>query len=929
MHIKPQDSLLLKSAQKPLATKNQGPITFGADQFAKEIKDSEGLLNEKGKGAGIFASIFSSGTFPLRLISSVDLELSPEKKAKMEAYNQLLKVGMRPSANPLEQDRLKLADTLKTLSNRNAVSDKVVNWFNEGNLVMNSVLSGKAIQTLPGYEATTTLATAASLMGAIPYQGVRATLYHNTSMAGAWASDGKTLLTSEGNQDKAFQVWAADAQRWMGKMNQFLANEEKVQQALDKPSEKQNEWFKALNLSPDTLRVPVMDANQIDREAYVDSATLERAKALGLFKLKVPKEFGGIELKQKEYHRVVRELPAISGTLGALISAHSTIGSAPLVLNGTKAQREEYLPKIAEGNFLAAFGLTEPGAGTDTKKLKTTASLSPDGKEWIINGEAGAFGEKIYITNTHRSGVMFLMTKTDLGSHYGTPGDNAMIDKWLYTSAKSKKNKKGTVNEFGDPVGTQYADGKTPWPTDKDGMPTKGIDYDYIRKQNPSAPWRNLSNKMLKESIIILDLPFRIQDSQADMKQKMAQLAEQGMVISDPIDLMMIRGSNQAHIRFNNFRVPVNKVLGGVGEDFNPLLEELKKHKDEARVPGLDWRKMTLKGKKLKLDGAGQGMNDVFNALNRGRAGFGPSYSGAVRALLEQSRNHATQREMFDLFGGTQDKMPAIKKYLGEMAQKAAALDAVSELTSALIEEKGDKMNIIDICAAIKVISTEWNWDTAQLAMRIHGGSGLHRGGANGMERAFRDAWIGMIVEGVNEAMKQLTIGVGTGPALGSLGKIFSGKLGAIGGLLGMGVKAMTPAAVSEKGDLNWGDARWIQSRTKQLWRKTSAWGTRYQTKMMVRQNELIRAADIALDLYALSAVMLKLKRSGETLPKEEKVSLETFVNVAKRRIDRNLKEFGYTENPDDRNLGKAADAHFMTERLLLNAAKQMKPAAQ
>jgi hypothetical protein len=293
--------------------------------------------------------------------------------------------------------------------------------------------------------------------------------------------------------------------------------------------------------------------------------------------------------------------------------------------------------------------------------------------------------------------------------------------------------------------------------------------------------------------------------------------------------------------------------------------------------------------------------------------------------MLEQSRAHAVKRDMFDLYGGTQDKMPAIKKYVGEMAMKSAALDAVSELTSALIEEKGDKMNIIDISAAIKVISTEWNWDAAQLAMRIHGGAGTMRGADNGMERAFRDAWIGLIVEGVNEAMKQVVVGVGATPALETSEKLLKGQ-GGLSDAYSL-VRGFMPRFLSEKGDLDGSDARWIQSRTKELWRKSSAWGARQGTRMMSRQNELIRLSDIALDLYALAAVQLKLKRTPD-LPADEKTSLQEFVTVTKRRIDKNLKDFSYIrENPDDRSATKAANAHFEAQRqLLLDAAKEMKP---
>lgn len=884
---------------------NTPAIQFGGDKFSDEIKDSKGLVKEKGKGLGLFSYIFSQGTFPLKLISSISLELDPAKREKIKAYNELIEVGLRPSSNALDGERKLLEEQLHGMIERNVAPRELAAWFDKGQAPLASLKGERSLALMHAAQAGG--ASAAVSVGDRATMGLHA--------AEAWVKDSKDVLSNVKDPSPALGVWVKDAKRFMNRMNTWLESEKKAHQLLDNPTPKLKEWMDTLKLNADQLRTPVLDANQIDREAYVPSETLVRMKELGLFKLKVPTEYGGLDLHQKEYHRVIKTLPPISGTLGALISAHSTIGSAPLVLNGTKAQQEEYLPKIAEGNFLAAFGLTEPGAGTDTKKLKTTASLSPDGKEWIINGESGEFGEKLYITNTHRSGLMFLMTKTDLGQNFGTPGENAMIAKWAHSQKKGKAAK---------------------------GAEAK-LDFEALKKQHPDKPWMKLSNKMLKESIMILDLPFRITDTPEQRAEKMKDLADKGMVIAEPLDLMMIRGSNQAFIRFNNFRVPVNKVLGGVGEDLDPLHKLLKEHADKPEVPGLDWRKMTLNGKPLKLDGAGQGMNDVFNALNKGRAGFGPSYASAVKAMLDQSKKHAVQREMFDLYGGTQDKMPVIKKYLGEMAMKSAALDAVSELTSALIEEKGDKMNIIDICAAVKVISTEWNWESAQLAMRIFGGNGTRRGADNGMERNFRDAWIGLIVEGVNEAMKQVVVGVGATPAMESLQNVMKGKITkadlknlvkgplpsritASFGLPIPGLKNITLLSLREKGDLDRADAAWIQSRTAQLYRRSTAWGAKYGPKMMGRQNELIRLSDISLDLFAMAAVMLKLKKTPD-LPKEEKVSLQEFINVTKRRIDKNLKEFSHVrENPEDKSARIAADAHFDAERILLGAAKMVEP---
>src|SRR5262249_35282785 len=125
---------------------------------------------------------------------------------------------------------------------------------------------------------------------------------------------------------------------------------------------------------------------------------------LGLYKLKIPQEYGGIGVSQKIYGKILEAFPDISASVGTVVSAHSTIGSAPLLMFGTPEQKNKYLREIAEGKYLAAFGLTEPRAGTDLNKLETVAELSDDRSHWKLSGE------KIFITNTPDSGVMYVVS---------------------------------------------------------------------------------------------------------------------------------------------------------------------------------------------------------------------------------------------------------------------------------------------------------------------------------------------------------------------------------------------------------------------------------------------------------------------------------------------------------------------------------------
>ena len=152
------------------------------------------------------------------------------------------------------------------------------------------------------------------------------------------------------------------------------------------PSLETQKWMSDLEITSEVLHDALINPFQIDVSAYVPPEVLLRMRDLGLFKLKIPKEYGGFGLNQREYDIVLRGLTrAFSGTLGGIVSAHSTIGSAPLVKFGTKEQQEYYLPQLAECWYLAAFGLTEPESGTDAMaKAETTAKR--DGDEWIMNG---------------------------------------------------------------------------------------------------------------------------------------------------------------------------------------------------------------------------------------------------------------------------------------------------------------------------------------------------------------------------------------------------------------------------------------------------------------------------------------------------------------------------------------------------------------
>lgn len=146
-------------------------------------------------------------------------------------------------------------------------------------------------------------------------------------------------------------------------------------------------------------------AAEIDEQERFPSETVEKMAALGLFGIPVPKEYGGAGGDNIMYTIAVEELSRVCATTGVVLSAHTSLCAAPILENGTEEQKRKYLPKLCSGEWLGAFGLTEPNAGTDASAQQTTAVL--DGDQWVLNGN------KIFITNAGYAHVYVIFAMTD------------------------------------------------------------------------------------------------------------------------------------------------------------------------------------------------------------------------------------------------------------------------------------------------------------------------------------------------------------------------------------------------------------------------------------------------------------------------------------------------------------------------------------
>jgi len=146
------------------------------------------------------------------------------------------------------------------------------------------------------------------------------------------------------------------------------------------------------------------DFREWDRRGEMPREFLEELKSFGLFGLVIPERYGGLGFGSAAYSRVLQEISRYDGSVALTVGAHSSIGMRGLLLFGTEAQKQRWLPRLATGELIAAFCLTEPGAGSDAAAVKTTAVR--EGDHWILNGE------KIWITNGGIASFYMVFAKT-------------------------------------------------------------------------------------------------------------------------------------------------------------------------------------------------------------------------------------------------------------------------------------------------------------------------------------------------------------------------------------------------------------------------------------------------------------------------------------------------------------------------------------
>ena len=143
-------------------------------------------------------------------------------------------------------------------------------------------------------------------------------------------------------------------------------------------------------------------AHDMDKNCEIPKKIISQMAELGLMGIPIPEKYGGAGMDTVAYAAAVLELAKVDASVAITMAAHTSLGSLPIAIAGTEEQKQKYLPKLASGQVLGAFGLTEPEAGSDAGSTKTTAELNGD--EYVVNGG------KIFITNSSLAGLLTLTT---------------------------------------------------------------------------------------------------------------------------------------------------------------------------------------------------------------------------------------------------------------------------------------------------------------------------------------------------------------------------------------------------------------------------------------------------------------------------------------------------------------------------------------
>ncbi|HKP15602.1 MAG TPA: acyl-CoA dehydrogenase family protein [Gemmatimonadaceae bacterium] len=178
--------------------------------------------------------------------------------------------------------------------------------------------------------------------------------------------------------------------------------------SLDERDPDEARTVRRLLASLERMSRGLIDPAKFDEQESIPEEVIEALAAEGFLGISIPREYGGLGLSPAAYSHVFGALSSLDPSIGVLVAVHAGLGAKAIVLYGTPAQKERYLPMLARGETLGAYALTEPETGSDAQHIVTRARLSADGAEWILDGR------KHWIGNGHRAGVITTFAQTEV-----------------------------------------------------------------------------------------------------------------------------------------------------------------------------------------------------------------------------------------------------------------------------------------------------------------------------------------------------------------------------------------------------------------------------------------------------------------------------------------------------------------------------------
>ena len=148
-------------------------------------------------------------------------------------------------------------------------------------------------------------------------------------------------------------------------------------------------------------------AREIDQNSRFPSEVISKLGDLGILSIPVPKKYGGSGMDNVAYAAAIMELAKADASIAITVAAHTSLGTMPIVLSGSDEQKKKYVPKLASGEWMGCYCLTEPGAGSDANSGKTKAVLTEDEKHYLITGQ------KMWISNAGFADVFIVFARIE------------------------------------------------------------------------------------------------------------------------------------------------------------------------------------------------------------------------------------------------------------------------------------------------------------------------------------------------------------------------------------------------------------------------------------------------------------------------------------------------------------------------------------